>query len=136
MEERRQGPSVLSVAFSITSLAVIVVGVSRTLLLLGILDGGDSDGSDGSESEEGGASGGEERRARRRLRRSALSTRSGSGGGSAPRAATEAADEGELFPRRAASSWLEGSGAGTEQWREATGNWDASVVEELFEDDD
>ncbi len=129
------------------ALGVVAFGVSRTLVILGILEGGargsSSDSSSGgSASDSSSGSGASSRAAARRARRSRRAAKPPP----PPRAAAEADDEGELWQREpgqrwleAGASWLEASGAladagdAAESWEDefgGGGEWDTSAAGE------
>jgi hypothetical protein len=136
-------------------MGLMVVGVSRALVLLGLVDGPARGGSGSSGSDSGSAasdtaaesdasSAAAAAAARRRTRRARAAAppagdASGSSGGAAasglppPRAAAEADDEGELWARPPGQRWLE-AGA---RWLEREGDADGDAADdaESWEDE-
>jgi hypothetical protein len=118
--------SAANLAFTAAAVGLIVVGVSRTLLVLGLVGrDGDDDGGDGSDSSDGG---GRLRGARRHPRgRNARGRHGHVSDSSGPVAAHSAPDEGELWHRGGdgAKRWLEGAGGeGDDSLWEDEGAWD------------
>ena len=114
--------SAVSLAFTAAAVGLIVVGVSRTLLVLGLVGrDGDDDGDD-----DGDSSGGVRRRGGRG-RHGCGRAHGHVSDSSGPVAARSAADEGELWHRggEGARRWLEGGGGdGDDSLWEDEGAWD------------
>ena len=118
--------SAVGLAFTAAALGLIVVGVSRTLLVLGLV-GRDGDDDGGSESSDGGR-----RAGRRNGRGGPHGHHHGHGRGhvsdGSAVAARSATDEGELWHRggEGAARWLEGGGGDGDDslWEDDEGAWD------------
>jgi hypothetical protein len=131
--------SAASIAFTAAALGLIVVGVSRTLLVLGLVGAeNDDDARDGSESSDNGGRG----RTHKGRGHHASHARHHHGhhghhdGGDGPVAARAAGDEGELWQRGAEQRWMEGGGGDVDSWEDEGAEWDddsAAGAETLYD---